>query len=179
MVVRGIVAAMKQENLLDALLVTASPPVRALLEQPPLAGAWVEGSLLDAFTQEFTQRFGEEKHRQIQKRAIAQGPMLIIRPLVEAAFRVTGTSPNTLLERFHRISSASVRGTSYAYTRTGPTSGILTAVVDGFPPPTMAVGMMAAVDFLFELCGVVGHVATPEFKRGADTTTLTLELSWR
>jgi hypothetical protein len=175
---RGILAALEQERLLDEVRTRLPPDILAFVDRPPLAGAWVDGRVMDAMAEAVRVARGPQALRKVQKAAVTRGAMLVLKPVVESVMRVLGVAPSTILGQLNRLQGSAVRGVEHEFRSTGPSGGTLITTVMADVPDSFFEGTAGSMEALCELCGATARVATPTVVRQVGRTVGTLELSW-
>lgn len=176
---KGILAALADEKLTADVRARVTPDVQALLDMPPIAGAWVDGAAMDAISEAVLQLGGVPRLRRVQAVAVNQGAMLVLKPVVESVMRVFGVSPATLMTHLNRLQGSAVRGITHVYRERGVSEGTLETTVEAPVPDSFFEGTAGSMEALCALCGAKAVIPAPRVLRVGDRTVGTMDVSWR
>jgi hypothetical protein len=175
---RGILGALEQEGLLMSVRDKVPPEVRAVIQNPPLAGAWMEGGLLDAVSDVVLELHGVQALRRIHGAGVNRGAMTVLRPVAESVMRMLGVAPGKLLGQLNRMQQSAVRGLEHKWQETGPNAGVLTTTVDANVPASFFEGTAGSMEVVFTLCGVAGKVGNARMQRQDGRTVGSMDVTW-
>ncbi len=177
---RGRVAALQSAHALEKIAPSLGAETRRLLEHPPLASGWIDGSRLTELDDVISDVLGEEALASIALESARQTVGPLLRNVTEGTLRLFGTSPVTLLSRMDTLSSSTVRGVSFVWRSEGDTGGTMTATYgeSSNVPRSAFVSMRAGLLNVFDLCGGAGTVTLVEWGIGPTKNSSTLRCEW-
>ncbi len=165
-------------GLLEEVRPRVSPETRKLLDNPPLAGVWMDGFAVEDLNLAVSQLRGLDILPAISARAMATGMTPILRPVVEGMMRLFGMSPAALFSRLPTISRSSVRGIEFMWKGETDQTGVMAVRL---PRPDAGLHVLYPFCGSFEhtcaVCGRKGTVSKPEVTRDAHTTAR-YRISW-
>ncbi len=160
----------------------ASPTVRRLLEKPPSAFSWQGPSELEEIQQiVYSLSRGPELCVELGHVASTRLAGSIIRPVLQMALSLFGTSPATVFGNLDRFYSMAARGFTFTYEERGTSAGVVQALIrgPGIPEASFEVtrGNLLTV---FDLCSTKGTIARPEVVRHDQAgALLRLAVQWQ
>ena len=171
----GFIRALRGRTLLTPAIEAQLPEPQRSMVAMPWSTRWWEGGTTEGLTAAMLQRHGpallEEAGFLTTRNSV--GP--IITPLVSVIGALFGLRPSTLFERIGELAATSIRGVSFGWKSTGPSTGELTIA---YPPPfggtTVAPLWQGTCRFIFEMSKTPGQVTATEI----DGSTVTLKVSW-
>src|SRR5205807_3716495 len=108
---------------LPTILALLSPEARALVTNPPLASAWIDGALVDEVLAALYNSEGPQAILSMQRQLIFGPIMALLLPVSTGLVRVLGASPAALYSRFAEMTKRNVEGVDYKYTSLSHRSG--------------------------------------------------------
>ncbi len=113
---RGLVAALKHEELFDTVLAEVPPPVATLLSEPPRGGVFVPAIAFHFVYRALEGKVDDARMRAIGQRSMHRGSIPVLKPVLEALLRLLGTNPGAVLRRMPPIITGQVKGMTVAVT---------------------------------------------------------------
>lgn len=107
---RGLVAALEDEGLLDAVCEQTPAPVTELLRDPPTGGVFVPAISFHYVYKALEPMVSDAQMRAIGQRSMHRGPIPLLKPVLEALFRLLGTNPGAVMRRMPGVIGGQVKG---------------------------------------------------------------------
>jgi hypothetical protein len=178
---RSLGAAIAAHPVRERVREQVSPEARALLDDLPLATAWIDARLINEVYEALYRVLGETELRRLNYEAVEHGVTPLVRGAVERLLRVFGVSPATLLSKFERIAGTTARGVVYRYESLGETSGRFDieypALSDVPLGPFVATG--GALELVFAICGVRGTIRGLAFVPNGRNNRIRYDVEWQ
>jgi hypothetical protein len=179
--VRSVALTLGEHRLLDGVAAAVSPAARAMLLDPPLPTAWIDGRVLNEIYEAILQLHGVDLLRRLNRQAIERGVSPLIRGAAESVLRVFGVSPATLLSRLGRVAGTMARGVTYRYDADSETSGVFEIeyplLVD--VPIGASIATVGGLELVFDMCSVRGSFGPPEVVPNGRNNRVSFPVSWR
>lgn len=160
----------------------ASPGVQRLLEKPPSAFSWQGPSELEEIQRiVYSLARGPELCVELGHVASTRLAGSIVRPVLQMAMSLFGTSPATVFANLDRFYSIAARGFTFSYEESARDRGVVQALIrgPGIPEASFEVtrGNLLTV---FDLCSTNGTIAPPEVVRHDQAGALVrLAVQWQ
>jgi hypothetical protein len=174
---RAYVTWLQREKKIDAIIARLPASTAALVKEPPLPGAWIEGVDMVRIVSAIEMVAGIEAVRRCGRETI-EDMLPKHHMLVTGLLRLFGATPATLFRRVNDLVRTSVEGMSYTYTPTEERAGVMEVrySVPGELPMCAFVNGMTLFMVLFRLAGIPnGYIGDPE-RRGP--ATVAYQLRW-
>ena len=168
---------LQREKKTDAVIARLPAPTAALLREPPLPGAWIDGMDMVRIVSAIEMVAGLDAVRRCGKETI-EDLLPKHHTLVTGLLRLFGATPATLFRRVNDLMRTSVEGINYTYTPKDERSGVMEVRynVPGELPMCAFVNGMTLFMVLFSLAGVRnGFIGDPQ-RRGP--ATVAYQLRW-
>jgi hypothetical protein len=177
--VKSVVVTLTRHGLRAEVLARVGATAAALIRDPPLPTAWIEGRHHNEILQALHDLLGPEELRALNREAVELAPF--VRGAALAVLRAFGTSPDTLLARFDRVAGTIARGVIYRWTPSSDSSGFFEVEYPTLQNVPIApfVATAGALGQLFDLCGVQGTVGSPEWVSNGCQNRARFAMSWR
>ena len=176
-VVEAYAKGLREMGAWDRVAAALAPEPRKLLEHPPLAIVLVDSFLVDPIIETVQRTLGDDATVELGARAVRQGLMKYLAPMIRGTTQLFGSTPSALLGRLGRISGLNVAGVDIQWTEQSPTSGEL---VLHYPRPTLPANFLiwrGSVSVVFELCGTTGNIGPP--RANGDSTLCAFAVDWK
>lgn len=169
-----------EKGLLGDVRAKASPTVRRILDQLPSAFSWQGPSELEEI-QQIVYGLSPELCVDLGHTASSRLAGSIIRPVLQMAMTLFGTSPATVFGNLDRFYSMAARGFAFTYEERAKNHGIVQATIRGagIPPASFEVtrGNLLTV---FDLCSASGAISAPEVVRHDEAgAVVRFAVQWR
>jgi hypothetical protein len=163
-VLRAYAASLAKTGLLAYAMERVKPATARSLTDPPLAGTWVDATVIADLAHVVHQHGGDEAVLALAAGALKEQTVQPLVAMVESVLRVVGTSPATVLSRLSALLRTTARGLEIAYAASSDRSGWVTVTHDT-PVPLPAASFITTVPVLrlaLQICGRSGTVGMPE-----------------
>lgn len=179
-VVRSMAATLGEHGLLDGIAAAVSPAARAMLLDPPLPTAWIDGRVVNEVYEAILQLHGADVLRRMNRQAIERGVSPLIRGAAESVLRIFGASPATLLSRLGRVGGTMARGVTYRYDAESDTSGVFEIEYPGLVdvPLSASIATVGGLELVFEMCSTRGTFGPPELVANGRNNRVRFAVSW-
>lgn len=163
-ILRGFVAALEREGMLQEVRARVSPEARAYIDSPPPASTWMPSWPTEQIAEAVTEMAGLARWRHIAYLATRDGVVPLLRAAIEGFMRLFGAKPSSVLSRMQQITQSSTKGIEYQYASTGESACemIVTYPFRRDLPLSTYYAVAGAFEVVFELCGVRGTIEDPE-----------------
>ncbi len=163
-VLRGYLAVLESESLLEAVRQRSSPATRAAIDDPPPASNWMPSAPAEEISVIVADIDGFERCRKISHTAAREGVVPLLRKAVEGFLRLFGATPATLLSRMDLLTRSTMEGIEYEWQSTDDHTGFITLRYPFRRHMPLATFHAAAgsLTVTFDLCGKRGSIGEPE-----------------
>jgi len=175
----GYVSVLDRRGLLPSVRAAVSERTRALIDDPPLAIAWVEASVMEEMMGAIHQLHGREAVREIalENARTKAGPIVI--PFMRTLLALWGATPESLFKHMHRLVAIQARGLHVSYIPGTPTSGTMELVYPRGSTDAVYATWEGACQLAFEVCKVQGTVCRAEVSDGGRKARIAIRWSPR
>lgn len=171
----GFIRALRGRTLLTPAIEAELPQPQREMVAMPWSTRWWEGGATEGLTTIMLQRHGPALLEEVGFLTTRNSVGPIITPLVSVIGALFGLRPSTLFERIGELATTSIRGVSFDWKSTGPSTGTLTIIYPTpFGGPTVAPLWQGTCRFIFETSKTPGQVTATEI----DGSKVTLTVSW-
>lgn len=171
-VFRGCLQGLRNLRLHDDVRSRVSSSTRTLMDDPPLPSAWMASEPIMEIHEVVSQVAGLDMVRKLIRES-SDATTRVVQPMIQGLMRLFGASPSTLLSRMTTLSSSMSRGTTFAYSETGPRTGRVLITFHAYREPKRSVlaAMEASLEILAEMC-VRKATATLESSKSLDSGSI-------
>jgi|GEM_PF-2498187 len=171
----GLVKAVRDEGMLEAILVGLPTDLRSAFMRPaPLS--WWDAGYGESLVLKVYEQFGERAVEQVGYGVVAEtmGPLVMAQ--VQALLASGGSAPQTLFAHIEQFISSAVRPVTAHWTKLGEKNGSLEFQ---YPKPVregIPILWRGAIRYVFEITKSVGKIDVET--HGEQTGKLRFEVSW-
>ena len=159
----GIRAVLVRDGKLDRVAAVVSPPLRALLEHPPLASEWVTGDTMEELLVAIAAHEGLDGVQRMTRRAVSESIAPILRGFAQPILRLFGATPHSLFSRLGDVMKLTNRGIEGHYSRGGDRIAFVTFCHPNSGPlaPAMFASWRGSLEAVLDFCDAKGTVSPP------------------
>jgi hypothetical protein len=175
---RAYVQVLERRGKLAVVLKGLPSPAQAVLANLPLPSTWLDGEIVDGLLEQLHAAEGEPGLRQVVDEAMRESLVPGLLGVVQTVFRIVGTSPAFVYERFSSITKNHLRGADFAYRITSAKSGEMRCGLSR-PKPLRPVWLLTHrlnLGTVLQICNQTGKVEAPVLS--ADGTSAVYKMSW-
>ncbi len=164
---RAYLRELERRGVFAHVRARVSASTRALFDDPPPASSWIDAAPIEDLMGVVSEQSGEGEVRALSRDA-QKSLVPLLRPLIEGALRLFGTSPPTLYTRLDLLTKTSLRGVSFSWVARGAHEGdVVVRFVDRRQVPGhVFVSFASSLELVLELCGKQGTVSAPVMANG-------------
>lgn len=159
----GIRAILVRESKLTRVAAVVSPPLRAMLEHPPLASEWVSADTMEELLVAIAAHEGLDGVQRITRRAVTESIAPILRGFAQPMLRLFGATPHSLFARLGDVMKLTNRGIEGRYSRGGERLAFVTFCHPKSGPlsPAMFASWRGSLEAVLDFCEAKGAVSPP------------------
>lgn len=171
----GLVKAVRDAGMLEAILVGLPADLRSAFTRPALQSWWDAGFGESLVIQVFEQ-FGERAVEQVGYGVVAETMGPLVMSQVQALLAAGGADPQTLFAHIEQFVASAVRPVTARWEKTGERNGHLDIA---YPKPVrkaIPILWRGAIRYVFEITKTTGKIDREQ--HGEQTGKLLFEVSW-
>jgi hypothetical protein len=171
--VQALIRALEQEGQLQAVLGSADPDVKELIQNPH-ARPWWDARRSVAFTHTVVEVGGPFLLQRVGKIAVFESIAPVLRPVITVLIAIGGPSPAALLSRFSQLARVAVSNVEFEWLGRTETAGSMVIRFSQPVPENFASLWQGAFDYIFETTQVQGSRTLSAHDGGV----MKFELAW-
>lgn len=147
----------------NAIKERVSPETKALIEAPPFPFAWMAARHMDELQTALSAVAGRGACVDLGMQAGRSLGGGVIAPVLKMATSLFGNTPVTVFQNLERFYAMVLKGMTFEYQEVSQKEGTVMVQAHGPGVPLALFDVTRGnLGYVFELCGVVGHVDPPE-----------------
>ena len=157
-VLRSHIDELRRSGLFDLVHAKVSPRVRALLESPRDAPAWLDGPCFDELNAAVFELRGRDGLRELLAHVMQRGLAKVLEPIIQFSLKFFGGTPASLFSRTDALLSVNARNIRMKWRPTSEAGGVVTVFCGEAVPPVSWIAWEGIFGYVITLAGSTGTV---------------------
>jgi hypothetical protein len=175
-VLRSHIDELRRGGLFDATRAEVSPKVRALLEDPRDAPAWLDGECFDELNAAVFKLRGRDGLRDLLAHVMRGGLAKVLEPIIQLSLKFFGGTPAALFSRAEALLSVNTRNIKMKWTPTSPAGGVVSVFCGETVPPVSWIAWEGIFLYVLTLAGATGRIG--EARPLPDGQSCEIDVAW-